>query len=41
MSKYACGQCPNTAFIEVEKWDGDPCETGEPKYVEEGRMPLV
>jgi len=36
MSRYACGQCPNTAFIEVEKWNGDAYETGYPQFVTEG-----
>ena len=40
MSKYGCGMAPNSAYIEVEKWDGDPCETGAPEYVQEGRVPL-
>ena len=41
MSKYACGQAPNSAYIEVEKWDGDPCETGYPKFVKEGMVVTV
>ncbi len=36
MSKYACGQAPNSAYIEIEKWDGGIYETDTVKFVREG-----